>query len=1379
MIAYDANCRRCHLSDTPRVNGRLICVPGSGPIPCDIAFYGEALGAEEEVVGRPFAGQAGQVLDECLALAGSPRASVFVSNVARCVIGSTSIGFPSAPSVGYRRYYEGLIVTIETARGHKLTVTPNHPILTQRGWVAAQELDLLDDKVYSSISERIPAIEPEIDYVPASAEQVFGTLEGLSRFGRIVGSQLDFHGDGANREIEVVGAYSDLRFNDQSASAQSPDNWNFVTGLQDARMLGCLRTRDMSFKNSLWRPFASNRRTSICGKSDPLFESALRPEFLEHRRISAIAETDSFGVGTSRDVSLNQPFPDSLGVNSESLSNLRTGLPAQVESDYLVDVKSHWFAGHVYNFSTSEGWYYADGIITHNCRPPANRKPTKDEITACSIFTLRELNAVQPKVIVCLGGSAGAALIGKDKIAENRGRIHKLLPQYRYDCPVLMTYHPAAYLHGGRDEVIKRAIINDIKLAERIVSSTDDSPPTSFDWERAIAALRKLARASVIAVDCEWAVLGDLRKKKEDTRGSWPWSKRNGKYPELTAIGIAAVVDGERVRVGLKPEGEWLAAAKFLIESIPSVYHNADADVIWLLSVGINPIIAGDSLLLVSLLNEDPPWTLEALGGRYTDMPPAWKGRGDLVKGMLPRNEQEWKDLCSYCLTPETPVLTADLEWKPIGSLKVGDLLLATDERLAQGVPKIFREEGRTYPRQHRVIQRTMVTAVHRRTAMVYRIETSRGSVLATAEHPWLVKQRHSGSDWRATSQLEPGHRLSFVSEPVTQDKTWQGGYVAGAFDADGHMSASWPEGERPRTRHLEFTQKPDKMPNVEHILRKAGFDVKNTERGGRLQERWGKTYERCRQVRIMGGAPEIIRFMAKYRPPRLLPKAFEGLYGRKLYTYDAIVQSVAPVGLQEVINLSTGGRTFVAAGFVTHNCADDSLATWLVNKHLGEMVSQKRVYALYQALMKPLKALSRAATNGIPIDLNLLNDLTEQAKEARIQARRRVATALNVPGYADARPKSTQAVAYALERHLGYLAHTPKNDDPSLAEDALMPYASDPVVADLLRVAGLTKMYGTYLKPFQWLIEQQGDPRIHSLTKLWNVRTGRSAAEGERGATVQQLDRRLKPLVKAREGWQILSGDMSQAELRVAAWLANEPTLLRFYKEGIDAHKATAAWLAKVKAGEADARAFLANIREEIAAWEAQRTAKAVKDDRQSAKASNFGFLYIQQEEGFIITSKKNYGVDFTLAEASLAKQGFFQLYSRIQTWHDEAWKWVRLGYVDSPFGRRRYLPRNEDENAQHRKAVNSPVQNTASDISLIGGAEVVWTLEQQGLLDQVLFIGFVHDAVLFEVRNELVDYLKALVTHHMENPPLGSLGIIIPVPLEVEVKVGQAWSG
>ena len=281
------------------------------------------------------------------------------------------------------------------------------------------------------------------------------------------------------------------------------------------------------------------------------------------------------------------------------------------------------------------------------CRPPSNRAPTKEEIDACSFYTVREIAKVKPKVIVALGVSALKALTGAGKVGDNRGRMLKLLPDYRSDVPVLATYHPAAYLHNpAMRAAYSKAIVEDIRLAQRVASGStlDAKIVTSLHLGAAVQrTLRRLAKCEFLTCDLEWEV---LPSQKKDPVGMWPWSRRSGRVPRPVSIAIAGEVDGSILALGVPLASEYAKTIRCILKNVPTGYHHAMADLIWLYHLGWEVMLGDDTFILASLIGVDGSLSLKVLAPTLTDMPPGWETTTDV--GKMPVTKDEWRRLLRY-----------------------------------------------------------------------------------------------------------------------------------------------------------------------------------------------------------------------------------------------------------------------------------------------------------------------------------------------------------------------------------------------------------------------------------------------------------------------------------------------------------------------------------------------------------------------------------------------------------------------------------------------------------------------------------------------------------------------------------------------------------
>jgi DNA polymerase I-like protein with 3'-5' exonuclease and polymerase domains len=282
-------------------------------------------------------------------------------------------------------------------------------------------------------------------------------------------------------------------------------------------------------------------------------------------------------------------------------------------------------------------------------------------------------------------------------------------------------------------------------------------------------------------------------------------------------------------------------------------------------------------------------------------------------------------------------------------------------------------------------------------------------------------------------------------------------------------------------------------------------------------------------------------------------------------------------------------------------------------------------------------------------------------------------------------------------------------------------------------------------------------DGKIHPSFLLHGTVTGRSSSRDPNSQNIPKRGPLAKPyrrMFVPTPGYVFLEADESQAELRVAAWMANDPTMIKIYREGGDIHRTTAARTARIKPEE------------------------VTSDMRQKAKAINFGFLYRMSANSFVDYAKYQYGVTFTLAEAKRVKADYFSLYSRLPDWHKRMSDLAhRDGFVRALHGAIRHLPSINSNEAMvvaeaERQAINSPIQRMASDISLLGLSQFAKGCDHKLMRP----VAFIHDAGVVEVREDMALQGAAWLKWCMENPPLEELfGLRCPIPLVSDVTMGD----
>lgn len=321
-----------------------------------------------------------------------------------------------------------------------------------------------------------------------------------------------------------------------------------------------------------------------------------------------------------------------------------------------------------------------------------------------------------------------------------------------------------------------------------------------------------------------------------------------------------------------------------------------------------------------------------------------------------------------------------------------------------------------------------------------------------------------------------------------------------------------------------------------------------------------------------------------------------------------------------------------------------------------------------------------------------------------------------------------------------------PSADAAALKKLASKGYEIPTMILDYTAANTLNKMFLN-----RWGEDSSYDGRIHPNFNLTNVVSGRTSCTDP---NLQQVPRTkdVRGLFHAPEGRCFFEADYSQLELRIAAHYANEPTMLRIYREDGDIHTETAMLMTGGR--------------------------QPTKEERGKAKAVNFGFLYGMGAKKFVDYAFNSYGVVFTYQEAARFRELFFAKYSRLLPWHEEQRRLAEaLGGVPNLFGRFRKLPdiySNDwgKKGGAERRAINTPVQGTGSDILLSAAIQIHKELTPYGLK----IVGTVHDSILGEFYEKDKDWIVPRIKEIMAHPKLMDVfGVKLKVKLDSDCGVGK----
>lgn len=319
-----------------------------------------------------------------------------------------------------------------------------------------------------------------------------------------------------------------------------------------------------------------------------------------------------------------------------------------------------------------------------------------------------------------------------------------------------------------------------------------------------------------------------------------------------------------------------------------------------------------------------------------------------------------------------------------------------------------------------------------------------------------------------------------------------------------------------------------------------------------------------------------------------------------------------------------------------------------------------------------------------------------------------------------------------------------------STAAGQLESFRADHAIVDkMLTYRELAKLQGTYVDALPKLVRTDTG-RIHTSYRQTVAATGRLSSSDPNLQNIPirtELGREIRKAFITDRGYQLVSADYSQFELRIAAHISGDERLAQKFRDGLDIHAATAAEVAGVS------------------------LERVTREQRYAAKAVNFSILYGATPHGVA----KSTGMSVTEAAGYIEK--YFQTYPKLKDYMEAMiLKAQTDGYVETLFGRRRYLPEinastHPVREAAKRMAVNMPVQGTQADILKLAMIKIDEGLPK--VSPDAHMILTVHDELVVEAPKAKIkpvaEYVKDVMEHAYE----------LDVPIVVEAQVGENWGG
>jgi len=431
-----------------------------------------------------------------------------------------------------------------------------------------------------------------------------------------------------------------------------------------------------------------------------------------------------------------------------------------------------------------------------------------------------------------------------------------------------------------------------------------------------------------------------------------------------------------------------------------------------------------------------------------------------------------------------------------------------------------------------------------------------------------------------------------------------------------------------------------------------------------------------------------------------------------------------------------------------TEYAAEDADVTWRLHRHMKPRLADESGTRIYERVDRPLiPVVAQMERHGIKVDRARLSRLSEEfAKEtARLEG--------EIHGIAgqEFTVGSPKQLGDILFDKLGFKGGKKgKSGQYSTDHSMLEKLAGEgaEIAKKVLEWRQLAKLKSTYTDALQEAINPDTG-RVHTSYSLVGAQTGRLSSTDPNLQNIPirtLIGRQIREAFVPDEGNFLLAADYSQIELRLAAHMADVPTLKEAFAQGEDIHARTA----KEMFGEVN------------------------RDTRAQAKTINFAILYGISRWG--LAGRLEVEPD----EAQAMIDTYFQRFPGIQRYIHETLETVReRGYSETLFGRKTWFPRINSKNVAERQgseraAINAPIQGTSADIIKRAMVRMMPALDDAGL-GHVRMLLQVHDELVFELPEGDVAAASPIIERVMAEA--AGPAVKLDVPLDIEIGTGISW--
>lgn len=415
------------------------------------------------------------------------------------------------------------------------------------------------------------------------------------------------------------------------------------------------------------------------------------------------------------------------------------------------------------------------------------------------------------------------------------------------------------------------------------------------------------------------------------------------------------------------------------------------------------------------------------------------------------------------------------------------------------------------------------------------------------------------------------------------------------------------------------------------------------------------------------------------------------------------------------------------------------------VEKKLSSIIKKDHLLFVYEKIELPLiDILEKAKSRGILVDINHFKNLSLEYHKSLSALETKIWQIANKEFNINSPKQLAEVLFDDLNLKVKGLKKT-STGARSTKESELFKLKDEHQIIDyVLQYREIQKLLTTYIDNIPKLVDKNN--YLHSSLNQTGTTTGRMSSNDPNMQNIPVKDSVIRAGFIASPGHVWLAADYSQIEMRILALLSKDENLIKILKEEKDIHQSVAS--------------FVFGVKED----------NVTKEMRRQAKVINFGIIY-----GMGVNALKS-NLGGSREQAQKFYDDYFKAFPTIKKYFDDVISEAYTkGYTKTYFGRRRYFLDLKSKlpyiRAQaERMAMNAPIQGTAADVVKLAIININNRLIKEKLINKVHLLLQVHDELIYEIDEKIVNKVKNIIKEEMEQ-------VLEDIPLVVNISVGKNW--